>query len=482
MIDLLTSSGTALARLIRTRAVTSREVVEAHIARIERVNPVLNAVVAPRFATARAEADRADARVRDAAPAELPPLHGVPCTIKEAIALEGMPYTSGLVARVGRTAPRDATGTARLRAAGAIPLGVTNCSELCMWMESANRVYGRSNNPYDPRRTVGGSSGGEGAIVAACGAPFGLGADVGGSIRMPAYFNGVFGHKPTGGLIPNTGHFPLAHGLGQRYLTTGPIARRAEDLWPLVRILAGPDGEDGGARALPLGDPAAVRLDELDVLVVEENGAVPVHADLRYALWRAADALGARGARVRRARFTALARSFDIWAAMLGSVGGPSFASLMGEGTPVRPWRELARWLLGRSPHTFPAIGLAALEGLSAAVPARQQRALALGAELHDELTRTIGPSGVLLYPPYPTTAPRHNAPLWPPFNWVYTAIFNVMQLPVTVAPLGLDGAGLPLGVQIAGIEGNDHVTIAVAQALEQALGGWVPPGAVLPA
>jgi fatty acid amide hydrolase 2 len=476
MDDLLRQSGTALARLIRSRAVSSREVVEAHIARIERVNPRLNAMVWPRFDEARAEADRADARLRTAAPEELPPFHGVPCSIKEAIALTGMPQTSGLVARVGQRATRDATGTARLRAAGAIPLGVTNTSELCMWMESSNRVYGRTRNPYDPERIVGGSSGGEGAIVGAGGAPFGLGADIGGSIRMPAFFNGVFGHKPTGGLVPNTGNFPLAHGAALRYLTTGPLARRAEDLWPLLRILAGPDGEDGGCRALPLGDPAAVRVGDLDVLVLEENGRVPVSAELKQALWRAVDALARRGARVRRANFPAFAEAFDIWATLLGAAGGPSFAELMGEGTAVRPYRELLRWALGRSPHTFPAIMLAALERIAELMPARQERARALGAQLQVDLARELGPRGVLLYPPYPTTAPRHHAPLWPPFNWVYTAIFNVMLLPVTVAPLGLDGEGLPLGVQIAAVEGNDHLTVAVAQALEEAFGGWVPP------
>src|SRR5207237_4871758 len=141
-----------------------------------------------------------------------------------------------------------------LRAAGAIPLGVTNLSELCMWMESNNRVYGRTGNAYDPRRTAGGSSGGEGAIVGAAGAPFGLGSDIGGSIRMPAFFNGVFGHKPTGGLVPNSGQFPMAHGPALRYLTTGPIARHAEDLMPLLRILAGPDGDDAGCVAMELGD------------------------------------------------------------------------------------------------------------------------------------------------------------------------------------------------------------------------------------
>src|SRR5699024_2538512 len=138
---------------------------------------------------------------------------------------EGMPNTAGVVSRVGLRATEDATSVARYRQAGAIPIGVTNTSEACMWMESNNKVYGRSNNPYDITRIVGGSSGGEGAIIGAGVVPFGLGSDVGGSIRMPAFFNGVFGHKASSGLIPNSGQFPPIEGEGLRYLSTGPLAR-----------------------------------------------------------------------------------------------------------------------------------------------------------------------------------------------------------------------------------------------------------------
>src|SRR4051812_38877312 len=255
-MDLRRLSAVELAALIRGRRISSREAVEAHIAQIARVNPVLNAVVRERFDEARAEADAADAALARGDVDMLPPLHGVPCTIKECFALRGMPHSAGLRARRHVVAARDATAVARLRQAGAIPLGVTNTSELCMWMESNNRVYGRTNNPYDASRIVGGSSGGEGAIIGAGASPFGLGSDIGGSIRGPAFFNGVFGHKPTGGLVPGTGQYPLARGAALRYLTTGPLARRAEDLMPLLRVLAGPDGHDGGCEAMPLGDPA----------------------------------------------------------------------------------------------------------------------------------------------------------------------------------------------------------------------------------
>lgn len=474
--DLLTRSATELAELIRRREITSRDVVEAHIARVREVNPVINAVVADRFEAARREADAADAALDQRPPETLPPLHGVPCTIKECFRLEGMPNTSGLVARKGIVADGDATAVARLRRAGAIPLGVTNVSELCMWYESSNRVYGRTNNPYDPRRIVGGSSGGEGAIVAAGGSPFGLGSDVGGSIRMPAFFNGVFGHKPTGGLVPGTGQYPATEGDGRRYLTTGPLARRAGDLPLLVRLMAGPDGQDGGCRDLPLGDPAGVRMADLTVLDVEDNGVIPVSHDLRAAQRRVAEHLASLGATVRRTSIPELRHSLDIWSSMLGTAGGPRFSVLLGNGRPARAFRELAAWTVRRSPHTLPALGLALLESVGHLAPERARRYVEMGRALRDQLAALLGPNGVLLYPPFPSPAPRHYEPLARPFWFVYTAIFNVLELPVTQVPLGLNDHGLPLGVQVAAAHGNDHLTMAVAIELERAFGGWVPP------
>ncbi|MDB4964737.1 MAG: hypothetical protein JWN44_426 [Myxococcales bacterium] len=471
-------SGVELARRIRGGQLTSRAAVEAHIARIDAVNPVINAVVAARYAQARAEADAADARIAATPAGErdgLPPYLGVPCTIKECFALTGMPQSSGLVARKDFIADCDATTVARLRAAGAIPLGVTNVSELCMWYESNNRVYGRTNNPYDPSRIVGGSSGGEGAIIGAGGSPFGLGSDVGGSIRMPAFFNGVFGHKPTGGTVPGSGQYPMAQGEATRIVATGPLARRAEDLMPLLRILAGPDGLDAGVLATKLGDPATVRLDQLTILDVADDGVNPVHPELRQAQRRAADALGDAGARLRRVRFATLRRSFDIWSSTLGTADPQSFSVLLGNGRPTRGALELLKWAVRRSPHTLPAIALAMIEKINHVAPARAARFVELGKKFRAELLEELG-DGVMLYPSHPLPAPKHYSPLRTPLAFVYTAIINVMQFPATQVPLGLSSQGLPLGVQVVAGPGRDHVSIAVAQSLETAFGGWVPP------
>jgi fatty acid amide hydrolase 2 len=202
-------SATALAGAIRAGETSARAVVEAHIERLRAVGPRVNAIAADRFDAALEDADAADARIAQADdPGALPPLLGVPCTIKESIALRGMPNCAGLLSRREHRATETAPAAARLLAAGAIPLGVTNTSELTMWIESANYVYRRTRNAYDPARVAGGSSGGEGAAIGSGGSPIGLGSDIGGSIRLPAFFNGIFAHKPTPGLVPNTGQFP----------------------------------------------------------------------------------------------------------------------------------------------------------------------------------------------------------------------------------------------------------------------------------
>jgi fatty acid amide hydrolase 2 len=472
MRHLLTLSASELALHIREGRASSREVLETHVARLEEVNPRLNAVVVLRLDEARAEADAADARLAQGGGESLPPLHGVPCTIKEAFALTGMPQTSGLLSRREVRATEDAPTVARLRAAGAIPLGVTNVSELCMWMESDNRVYGRTGCAYDATRIAGGSSGGEGSAVGSGLSPFGLGADIGGSIRMPAFFNGVFGHKPSVGLVPNDGQYPIAENAALRLLATGPLCRRAEDLWPLLHILAGPALDERLGRRVP----ADVDLSQLTVLDVEDDGAMSVARDLKAAQRRAADHLERQGARVIRRRIRGFSRALEMWSAVMHTAAETKFSHMLGNGKPVRPGIEALRCMLGRSSYTFPSVGLAFLEGLMELAPVSTDRAIATRDRVRAEVLDLIGESGVVLYPPHPQPAPRHGAPLLPPIRWVYTALFNALELPVTQVPLGLNRRGLPLGVQVAAPHDRDDLSIAVGLELERAFGGWVLP------
>lgn len=469
-------SASDLAAAIRTGETTARAAVEAHVALLRRANPTLNAVVADRYDAALADADAADARVAAAGdPAGLPPLLGVPCTIKESIALAGMPNSTGLVARAGFRSPATAPAAQRLLDAGAIPLGVTNTSELCMWIESDNRVYGRTANPYDATRIAGGSSGGEGAAVGSGGSPIGLGSDVGGSIRGPAFFNGVFGHKPTPGLVPMTLTYPPVREGSEvaRMVANGPLARRAEDLMPLMRLLAGPDAGDPSGRDVELGDPAAVSLAGLRVVVPEDCFVSPIARELLAAREQAAGALVAAGARVERVSMRSMRGIYEPFLSALGDGDETLQELLVGEGAEASTWRSLLR---GGGPHTTPTRLLLGAERLSARTSAaRTRKAIEAGRAFAREVEETIG-DGVMLFPPYPNVAPRHGRTvgrLW----WIHPmAVFNLAAVPVTQVPLGLGRAGLPLGVQVAAGRDRDHVSIAVALELERVFGGWVPP------
>ncbi|NXC41708.1 FAAH2 hydrolase, partial [Penelope pileata] len=461
------------------------EVVETYIARIREVNPLINAVSKDRFEEALQEARQVDQLLAEG-PAddsleEKFPFLGVPFTVKEAFSLQGMPNTSGLVNRRHIVAASDATVVSRLKQAGAIPLGVTNCSELCMWFESSNRVYGRTSNPYDLQRIAGGSSGGEGSVLAAAGSVVGVGSDIGGSIRMPAFFNGIFGHKPSTGVVPNDGQFPMAYGVRSNFLCTGPMCRYAEDLEPMLRVMAGP-----GAHKLKLGDK--VSLEKIKFFCMDHDGGsvfvYPVDKEILQTQKKVVEHLESDlGVQVQRVSIHKMRYSFQIWSAMMScrdSDGQEAqlFTDLLGDhGKPVWPLWELLKWLVGMSSHTLPAIGLGLTEGVMKLNPSGNAKLVSMGRSLQAEMETLLGPAGVLLYPSHPTVAPRHNSPICMPFNFAYTAIFNVLGLPVTQCPLGLSSQGLPLGIQLVAASYNDHLTLAVARYLEEAFGGWVPPG-----
>lgn len=468
-------SASWLARAIRSREVTATEVVEAHIVRHLAVASRVNAIAADRYELARGEAAACDQLLRTEAPdAELPPLLGVPFTVKESIAVAGMPQSAGLVARKDLVSAESATTVKRLTDAGAIPLGVTNTSELTLWIESDNLVYGRSSTPFDPGRTAGGSSGGEGAAVGSGASPFGLASDIAGSIRIPALFCGAFGHKPSAGLVSNSGMYPPTPGTAGRMLGVGPIARRAEDLELVLRVIAGPDALDPLARAAVLGDPSAVSIEGLPVVVVEESSLRPMSREMRDARERAVGALLGRGAELRRVSMRSWRRALLPFLIALQSGSQQTTLGLLEEAGAKRPtWRSIAR---RGGPHTFPTRVTLASELLPQ--PSNQKRVERLvetGEELAAELVATVG-DGVLLHPAHPRVAPRHGRTLGQPWLLTPCAVFNLAGLPVTEVPLGLSERGLPLGVQVAAGLDRDHVSIAVALELERVFGGWRAP------
>jgi len=474
----LEASAVSLAARIRAGRLDAEAVLEAHIARIESVNGAINALVADRFEAARAEARAVTRRLADArragpeAVALLPPLLGVPFSVKEFVGVEGLPQTAGLVRRREVRAARDATVVARLRAAGGIVLGVTNVAEGGLWMESFNPVFGLTRNPWDVRRSAGGSSGGEAALIAAGGSPFGVGADIGGSIRIPAAFCGLFGHKPTGGLVPNTGHWPGESDMGP-VLTIGPMCRRAEDLMPLLRLMAGPDGEDPTCRTQPLGEPSTVDLRGLRVFAVDEVGAARFSPAVRGAIRRAGEALRHAGACVEPLKLPDLKWAHLLWAARLMAMGDMGYAEILGNGAPISLREELLSWVLRRQRHTAPAVMIAALDHVGRRLPLPSNALIERLDGLRTDLEQRLGPDAVLLHPPYSRPAPRHFRPLATPLDFACCGIFNALEMPATAVPVGFDPQGMPLSVQVVGRRGADHLTIAVAMALERLLGGF---------
>jgi amidase len=242
LTELTAMSATALAAAIRQKRVSSREVVQAYLDRIDQVNPQINAVVQLRHDAALAEADAADAALSRRE--SKGPLHGVPITIKDLFEVAGVISSAGTWGRRNFIPAQDATAVARLKTAGAIILGLTNTPELGIAITSDNIVYGRTNNPYELGRTPGGSSGGEGAIIAAGGSPFGIGSDAGGSIRIPSHFCGIAGIKPTSGRASRTGHFSGPGGAGDKLWQIGPMSRFVEDLYLGLQIITGGDAGD----------------------------------------------------------------------------------------------------------------------------------------------------------------------------------------------------------------------------------------------
>lgn len=461
---------TDLTARMRAGTLSPVTLVEAHIERASALDRALNIFTRTRFEAARAEALAAETRYRRG---EAGPIAGIPFSVKEMVSVAGMPQTAGITARRDVIADNDATVVRRLRRAGGIVMGVTNVPEGGMWVETDNRIYGRTKNPWDVRRTPGGSSGGEAALIAAGGAVFGVGSDIGGSIRIPASFCGVPGHKPSGGLVPNTGHWPNDGSAGPM-LTTGPFARSADDLWMLLGLMSGPDGLDWAVdralsgTALDAVDPAGLR-----VLVIERIAGVRVRPEVQGAVRQAADALAARGAKVEALPRDVFDEALAIWAAAMEALESDPFEVLLGDGRRVGLLRELPRLIARRSGHTTVALAAVTLQKLGGLLGRRFANALAARDRLRSRLEELLGDDGVLLGPAFPRPAPRHREALLRPQEFICSGIFNPLHFPGTVMPVGFAANGLPLTVQIIGARGSDHLTLAAARAIEQRLGGW---------
>ncbi|HUO28166.1 MAG TPA: amidase, partial [Bryobacteraceae bacterium] len=312
------SSLCLMASMVRDRAISPVELVDAHLAQIAAQNPRLNAFVMVLEEDARAAAKAAENAVTHGESLGL--LHGVPVTVKDSFDMAGLPTLCGSRFRIGHKAARDASAVARLRAAGAIILGKTNTPEMLSSYETDNLITGRTNNPWDVTRTCGGSSGGEAAAIASFCSAGGIGSDGGGSIRVPAHFCGIVGLKPTPGRISASGHVPPMNSMTGMLAVAGPLARTADDVRLLFAALAGYDAQDPFSAPVPLETPVA---EGLRIGVVEQFYGVPLDPEIRQMVERAAAMLTGFGIPVDRFALRGLERAPNLWWFFFGQLPAP---------------------------------------------------------------------------------------------------------------------------------------------------------------
>ncbi|XP_050694724.1 fatty-acid amide hydrolase 2-like [Eriocheir sinensis] len=479
----LTQSPATLARWIRENKRSSESIVGAFVARIKAVNPILNGVVMDRFDEALKEARDTDEWLKTLTKeerekvAETKPVLGVPFTVKENVMVKGMSHTHALRVRQGKRAPEDAQVIALLRNAGGIPLCVTNIPELGLSYACANVMYGTTNNPYDISRTPGGSSGGESALLASCGTPMAFGTDLGGSIRCPAAYTCTFGHKPTSGWVPlgGTGLFPSKLRT-QRVMVCGPLTRYANDL-PFVMEIIAPLHAKGLTQKVQNVDLTELKvwwsegvegcalISSTDKILVNAVHHVTRHMAETFRVPTAkwpfpmSDAMEVTGNKM----------SEDF----LGEP--PVTEDLADRKGRISLRKEWLKMLSGFG--NFTANTLALATATTILVGAKEpKKSPYYWKNVQKKFLDVLGDKGVLVMPVMPTVPPFHLGALFNPMDLAYTSIFNGTELPGTTAPLGLSKDGLPVAVQVISAPGNDHLTIAVARALEEKFGGWVPP------
>jgi fatty acid amide hydrolase len=504
--DVTALSASEQARLIRNGELSSLEAVNAHIDRIEAVNPALNAVVVKRYETARAEAIEADRRRANGAP--MGDLHGVPITIKECLDLAGTPSTFGLPSRAKVILEHDDVYVARMRAAGAIVVGKTNVAQLLMFLESDNPVYGRTANPWDLSRTCGGSSGGEGAIIAAGGSPLGLGTDIGGSVRTPAAFCGIASIKPTAGRLPDQGRYSSPFGQRAILSQVGVMARDVAD----VRL--GLEIANGGANPaveppMPLRDAGEVDISRLRVAVYVDDGILPVAPAVRRAVREAAAILSGAGAKVCGWQPPSLSDAYQLSMGILSADRGagmrrtlgrsardPRIAALMMIAARSRPTVGILGGLLRMLGQHGMADGIKAFghgdtwhywQLVEAQLDYQQRFKAALdGAD--------GGPFDLILCPASSLPAWKHGAARELNLGGAYTILYNLLGYPAGVVPVTRvradeeseretsrdvieraaravesGSAGLPVGVQVVARPWREHVALAAMQEIQNA-------------
>ena len=461
MDDLIFASASSIADAIRDKKVSALEVVEAHLRRIEEINPKLLAVVQLVEERALQEARAADEAL--AKGESKGPLHGVPITIKDSLDTADVITAGGTKGRASFVPDKDATVVARMRGAGAILIGKTNTPELTMSGDTENLVYPRTNNPYDLSKSPGGSSGGAAAIIAAGGSPLDLGSDTGGSIRLPAHKCGIAGIKPNSGRAPRTGHIvPYALGAQDSLTQNGPMARYVEDLVLTLPIISGPDWRDPAIVPMPLGDPGAVDLRGLRVAMHTDNGVITPVPEIVGAVKSAAQALGEAGLSVEEDVPEVLGRTYQMEMDLTYADGGAWIRRLLQRAGTKKPHPVLQKRLDDAKPIST-AEFTEVLEALD-----RYRSDMLAFMENYD----------VILCPTEAFPALSHGEAQHEDVQrgWSYTSAYNMTGWPAAVVRGGATPDGMPIGVQVVARPWREDVVLAVAQMMETSLGGWQRP------
>jgi len=455
-----------MSQLIREQKLSPVELLRAHYARIERLNPRLNAFIELRQEDALAEARAAEEAV--GRNAKLGALHGVPVSIKSSIAVAGFKFECGSPTRRGIIASEDAVLVRRLKQAGAIILGNTNVPEMLMAYETNNPLYGRTNSAWDLSRTPGGSSGGEAAAISAGLSAAGIGSDGGGSIRVPAHFSGICGLKPTPGRIPMTGHWPESGGPFALLGVVGPMARTVEDLEILFRVIAGFDTGDPMAFPMPLAQVSDEDLRRITIGYFEEHPSAPVTPETRAAVQAAIVALQHSGFRIKPFVPDVLDEAREHWWTLFVRLAAelltPEFKGREDEISSILNYSD-------RPPTK---------EDLLAAWFRRDELRLCVMRQMND--------IPVLICPVCSVPAFRHREREWriggQSVSYMdamsYTQWFNLLGNPAVVVPVGVSPEGLPIGVQVVGQPNSEELILKVARVLEQAVGPSPIPPALL--
>jgi fatty acid amide hydrolase 2 len=471
----LTKSAVELAEMIRKNDLTSYQVVSAYIDRIKDLNPSINAIIdGPFVEEAIEKAKKVDERILSGSISEAEwaekPLLGVPFTVKDSITVAGKLFTMGVLSRKDRKAFEDAECVRLMRKAGCILIAISNIPEMHLWQETRNNIIGQTNNPYDNRRTVGGSTGGEGALISSCCTAFGLGTDIGGSIRMPSYYCGIFAHKPSPYLINTRGCIFRTGNEIDSMFCVGPMTRYTKDLKLIFEILVGPEK----AKTLKLNQKVEVhKLRYFYCLDNDDLKCSRICGDLCKCMKKVTDHFeNLTGQEVQLVKLKGFEKSTNLWRYWMTQDNVTCFRISNSE-SKLNLIGELIKKLMGMSEFTMASV-FSLIDSIFPAENASEMKALT--KQMSEEIEELLGDDGVLFYPSTTHVAPFHYQAFIQIYNFIYWGILNVLHLPVTQVPLGLNKNGLPMGLQVVATKNRDRHCIAVAEELEKEFKGWVAP------